>query len=229
MFKKNIFIKGFRAILPVITGVIPFGIVMGTVASHAGLDFSQSFFMNVFVFAGAAQLAAIELMTKNTESIVVVATGLIINLRFLLYSAALSPDVQKSRFITKFFSAYFITDQNYAVMMANQSILKTSADSINFYFGASLCMMLAWHASVAIGFIFGNVAPEAWSLDYAVPLSFISLVLPTMKDRRYVYVAIFSSVVALLLNGLPYRLGLILTSLMGITLGIFLSQRKKKV
>ncbi len=178
--------------LPIIMGVIPFGVVMGTVASQAKLDFSQSFLMNIFVFAGASQLAAIDLMTKNTESLVVVATGLIINLRFLLYSAALSPDLQRSKFITKFFSAYFITDQNYAVLTAHQKSFSNSREIIEFYFGASTIMFLAWHGSVSLGFIFGNFAPPSWSLDYAVPLSFISLVLPTMKDRKYIYVAIFS-------------------------------------
>jgi predicted branched-subunit amino acid permease len=222
----SLFKKGFKAMLPVIVGVVPFGIVMGTVAAHAELNFSQSFLMNIFVFAGASQLAAVDLMTKHTESVVVIATGLTINLRFLLYSAALSPILQRASLLKKLVCAYCLTDQNYTVMIGNQKHLHTHADSLRFYFGASLCMFLAWNISVALGFVFGNVAPASWSLEYAVPLSFVALVMPTMKDRRYIYVAVFSSVASLCLSSMPFRLGLLLSSFLGIGLAIGLSRRR---
>ena len=214
--------------LPITIGVIPFGAVMGSVAADAKLSFVQSSLMNLFVFAGAAQLAAVDLMTKDAASAVVVVTGLIINLRFLLYSAAISPVIQNSSFLTKFACAYSLTDQNYAVMIANQNKLKTNAESLEFYLGASLCMFLAWHLSVALGFVFGRLAPTEWSLDYAVPLSFVALVLPTMKDRRYIYVAVFSSIVSLLFSDLPYRLGLIVTALLAIAYAIWLSKKRSE-
>ncbi len=222
----SFFVRGFKAMLPITTGVIPFGAVMGTVASEATLTLFQSTSMNILVFAGAAQLAAVELMTKNTESAVVIATGLIINLRFLLYSAALAPSVQKSNFLTKLVSAYCITDQNYAVMSANHRILKTPTDSVRFYLGASLCMFLVWQCSVIAGFIFGNFAPPHWGLDYAIPLSFVALVIPTLKSAKYIYVAAFSSAVSLLLAPLPYKIGLIFTALLGVGFGVFLSRKK---
>ena len=128
--------------LPIIPGVIPFGAIMGTVAANAHISFFQSSAMNFLVFAGAAQLAAVDLMTKDTASAVVIITGLIINLRFMLYSAAMAPFLRKSGFFTKFFAAYTLTDQTYAAMSANHDILKTDADAIIFYMGASLCMYL---------------------------------------------------------------------------------------
>ncbi len=211
--------------LPVTTGVIPFGAVMGTVSSDAHLTLFQTVTMNTVVFAGASQLAAVDLMTKNAASIVVVMTGLIINLRFILYSAALSPVVQKSSFLVKVVSAYLITDQNYAVMSAHEKKLSSTTEAIVFYFGASTSMLLAWHLSVVAGFIFGNFAPATWALDYAVPLSFAALVIPTLKNFKYVAVAGFSSVGSVLLNSLPYRSGLIITALSAIALAGFLSRR----
>lgn len=210
--------------LPVTTGVVPFGAVMGTVASEAHLSFFQSTAMNFLVFAGAAQLAAVDLMTHNTTAAVVIATGLIINLRFLLYSAALSPVVQSSNFLTKLVCAYYITDQNYAVMSAHQSKLQNNREYIIFYLGSSLCMFLAWQLSVMAGFVFGNFAPSTWSLDFAVPLSFVALVMPTFKNYKYVIVAVFSSVVSLLLSPLPYKMGLIITALLAIGLGALLTR-----
>lgn len=220
------FSKGFKAMLPITTGVIPFGAVMGTVTAEAQLSFAQSTAMNIFVFAGAAQLAAVELMTKHTASVVVIATGLIINLRFLLYSAAMVPFVRNESFPLKLLSAYCITDQNYAVMSAHQKEFRDNHDAIRFYLGASLAMYLAWQLSVVGGYIFGNFAPSSWALDYAVPVSFVALVVPTIKNRIYLVVAAFSSVVSLCLSFLPFKIGLIITSLLAIGLGILLTRKK---
>jgi predicted branched-subunit amino acid permease len=222
----SFFSKGFKAMLPITTGVIPFGAVMGTVSADAGLTFSQTMIMNVIVFAGASQLAAVDLMLQNAASAVVIVTGLIINLRFILYSAALSPVVQKSNFLVKVVAAYCITDQNYAVMSANEKKFTSNAEALEFYLGASLCMVLAWDLAVVGGFVFGNFAPQTWALEFAVPLSFIALVMPTMKKGRvYLAVAIFSSIVSVLLHHVPYKLGLIITSLLAIAFGIFLSRK----
>ncbi len=222
----NFFFKGFKGMLPITTGIIPFGAVMGTVCAEAKLELFQSVAMNLLVFAGAAQLAAVDLMNKNTESFVIILTGMIINLRFMLYSAAVSPIFMNSNFLTKLMAAHSLTDQNYAVMSAHQDILTTNTEKIPFYFGASACMMIAWHGSVIVGFIFGNFAPASWALDYAVPLSFVALVMPSLKNYKYVMVAIFSSIFSLILKPLPYNMGLITTAVLGICLGAFLSRQK---
>lgn len=222
----KLFNQGFRAILPITTGVIPFGAVMGTVSAEAQLSLFETGSMNVLVFAGAAQLAALELMTKHTAVAVVVATGLIINLRFLLYSAAMVPVLQNSRFSVKLLSAYFMTDQTYAVMTAHQEKLHTTSDAVRFYLGASVAMCLTWHLSVIGGYIFGNFAPAAWSLDYAVPVSFVALLIPTLKNKKYIAVAVFSCVVSLIMAFLPFKLGLIVASLLSISLAILISRRR---
>lgn len=212
---------------PVLTGVVPFGAVMGSVCFEAKLSLLQSAGMNFIVYAGAAQLAAVDLMSKNAASLIVILTGLIINLRFLLYSAALSPVVQRSNFLIKLFCAYSLTDQAYAVMSANENKLKTSADATQFYLGASACMMLVWHSSVFAGYIFGNFAPASLALDFAVPLSFAALVIPTIKNRTYLIVAIFSSLLSLVLHSLPFKLGLMITALASIGLAAILTKKVK--
>ncbi len=205
-------------------GVIPFGAVMGVVCSEAKLSLFQTVAMNFLAYAGAAQLAAMELMTKHAAGLVVIATGLIINIRFLLYSAALSPHLQRSSFFTKFFSAYSVTDQSYAVVSAHQSQLANSSEIVRFYLGTAACMALFWHLSVIAGYIFGNFAPASLALDYAVPLSFVALVIPTLKNRTYVAVAAFSSVMAIALHSLPFRIGLIATALLSIAVAAFLTR-----
>lgn len=223
----NFFKLGFQKMLPITTGVIPFGAVMGTVFAEAKLSLFQSMTTNVFVYAGASQLAAMELMTTHAASLVVIATGLIINLRFILYSAALAPYLRESPFWLKFVSAHSLTDQSYAVMSANHDRFKTNHDAVQFYLGTATCMLLVWHLSTLAGYVFGNFAPAALSLDYAVPLSFVALLIPTLKNRKYLAVAVFSSVVAVLLNPLPYKIGLFLTALLSIGVASIISKKRE--
>ena len=220
--------RGFKSMLPIAPGIIPFGAVMGTVSADAQLSFFQTVTMNLIVFAGAAQIAAVELMKHQAAIWVVVATGLMINLRFLLYSAALSPLVQHEPFLKKLVSAFCLTDQSYAVMSAAQDKFKTNQEAVTYYLGSCLCMQIFWQLSVIAGYIFGNFAPKSISLDYAIPLSFVALVIPTLKNYKYIVVAVFSSVVSLLLFNLPYRTGLMATALLGIGLAYFLTRKKAK-
>lgn len=215
--------------LPITTGIVPFGAVMGSVCADANLTLFQSGTMNTIIFAGAAQLAAIDLMLQGTSSFVIIATALIINLRFMLYSAALSPTLKNSKLLTKLFCSYTLTDQTYTVLMAHKKSLKSSQDTILFYFGTATCMLIAWHSAVIAGYIFGNFAPQNWSLEYAVPLSFVALIVPSLLNRKYVLVALSSSALSLLLFHLPLNLGLIVTVLLSLGLAALLTRETKKI
>lgn len=225
--KVNYFRMGFRQIFPVVLGAVPMGAVIGSIYSEAQLNILQSVGMNIFVFAGASQLATVDLMTRNAAAAVIILTGLIINLRFVLYSAALSPIMAQSRLLTKMTAAYLTTDQSYAAMSANEGQLPDRAAVIEFYFGSAFCMWIFWHLAVVAGFIFGNFAPPSWSLDFGVPLSFLVLVVPTLKNKKYVYVAIFSAALSIALYTLPLKLGMTFTTILAITLGAILSRKAK--
>lgn len=223
------FKQGFLSIVPIISGIIPFGAVMGSAFAEAKLSFYQAMFMDTVVYAGAAQLATTELMRLNTATFVVVVTGLIINLRFLLYSAALSPSLEKSSPWVKFFCAFTLTDQSYAAMTANHDKFTTDEEAVQFYMGTAVAMLLAWHLSVVAGYIFGNFAPASLNLDYAIPLSFVALLIPTLKTNSHRFVALFSSLASLAFHGLPLRTGLMLTALLSIGLAWIIIQKKNKV
>lgn len=222
------FKSGIRAVLPIISGIIPFGAVMGSSFAKAELSFWQAMLMNTSVYAGAAQLATVDLMKVNAAVLVVVATGLIINLRFLLYSAAMSPFLKEASPLIKFICAFTLTDQSYAAMSANQDRFKTNDDAIQFYLGTALCMILTWDLSVVAGFVFGNFAPAALNLDYAIPLSFVALLIPTLKTKNHFLVALFSALLSLVFYHLPLRTGLIVTALSAIALAWVIITKKKK-
>lgn len=214
--------------LPVIPGIIPFGLIMGTVATGQGLSILETMLMNTVVFAGASQLAIIDLVSVNTPVIVIILAGLTINLRFLLYSAATSEVLSTCRIPTKLLGAYFLTDQSYAVFMAHIDQLKTSESKISFYFGASICMFLFWNSSVLLGCFFGNILPSSLSLEFAVPLSFMALVIPTLKTKKHLFIALLSAFLSVLFFDLPFKLGLILTAACSIFTACLLIQIRGK-
>jgi predicted branched-subunit amino acid permease len=222
------FKMGFISILPIISGIIPFGAVMGSSFAEAKLSFTQAILMNITVYAGASQLATVDLMKVNAAFFVVIVTGLIINLRFLLYSAAMSPYLKDATPLIKFLCAFTLTDQSYAAMSANINKFKTNKEATQFYLGSAFCMFLVWHVSTITGYIFGNFAPTSFSLDYAIPLSFVALLVPTLKDKSHKAVALFSSLVSLLFFQLPLKTGLMITALLSIGFAWIIIQRKKR-
>lgn len=182
--------------------------------------------MNFTVYAGAAQLATVDLMKLGAAVFVVILTGVIINLRFLLYSAALAPYLREERALIKFICAFTLTDQSYAAMSANHDKYSTNKEATLFYLGTAACMVLAWDGAVIAGYVFGNFAPASLSLDYAIPLSFVALLMPTLKTKKHLGVAIFSSIISLVFYGLPLKTGLIVTALFSIALAWILIKRK---
>lgn len=218
---------GFLAVLPIISGIIPFGAVMGSAFAEAKLSFAQAMLMNTSVYAGAAQLATTDLMKLNAAVLVVVTTGLIINMRFILYSAAMAPYLENAGPLAKFLTAFTLTDQSYATMTTNQDKFHHNSEATEFYLGTAACMFITWTSSVIAGFIFGNFAPAWLSLDYAVPLSFVALLMPSLKTRAHKGIALFSSLASLVMHGLPMRLGLIVTALLSIALAwVWVNRRK---
>jgi predicted branched-subunit amino acid permease len=227
--KKNPIFTGIKSMLPIIPGVIPFGLIMGTAASNAGLSVFEAFGMNLLVLAGAAQLVTVDLMSKNVDSIIIVFTGCIINLRMMLYSASMSPVFKEASFLQKTFASYMLTDQAYAISLELENQYDNLGDRLKYFFGGGTFMVLCWHVSVVLGMFFGNFAPASLSLDFAVPLTFMALMIPSLKNKNYFYVAACSATLSILLYDLPYNLGLICSAGLGVLLGTYLSRKREGV
>lgn len=211
--------------LTIVPGVLPFGLIMGALARTAELTHLEIAGMNLLVFAGASQLVVINLLMRDVPSTIIILTGIVINLRMILYSISFSDLFKESSILRKTFASYLVTDQSYAIYTANSHELKGKSQRIPFYFGAGLCMAIFWQLFVNIGFIFGNFVPVAINLDFAIPLSFIALMIPTLRNKIYYYVAAISSLCSILFYDLPYNLGLLVSAFVAISCGFFLMRR----
>jgi predicted branched-subunit amino acid permease len=149
-----------------------------------------------------------------------------INLRFMMYSASIAIHFRHLPMRWKTLIAYTLTDQAYAVPITRYE-QKPPVHKRWFYLGVSLTMWVVWQTSTIIGAVLGTGIPASWQLEFAIPLTFLALLLPVMKNRKHVLAALSSGIVAVTGQGLPFNLGLVLAMLTGIAVGVFAESRQK--
>ena len=213
------FIDGARDALPILLGVVPFAMICSVAAVSVGLTATEAIGMNFIVFAGASQLAVLQLMGEGAVWLVMILTAWVINLRFTMYSATLAPYLQKEPLARKAPFAYILSDQAFGVTMSHFAN-DMPANPAWYYYGAAAAIWVTWNISAIIGALVGTLVPESWGLDFAFPLSFMALMFAALKDRPAVLAAIVGGLSAILARGLPYNLGLVLAALLGIGAGV---------
>ena len=222
---KN-FWAGVRAEFPLLVGVFPFGMIYGALALNAGLSTSAAQMMSSIVFAGSSQFITTQLVRESAPGFVIVLTIAIVNLRHMLYSASLAPYLAPLSTRWKALLSYLLTDEAYAPTVIHYEKEGTTPFSHFFLLGAGLTLWTNWQISTALGIFLGAAIPESWSLDFALPLTFIAMVVPVLKNRPAIAAALSAGVVALFAYAMPYKLGLIVAALVGIIIGTFLEARR---
>ena len=220
------FWAGVRAELPLLIGVAPFGMIYGVLAINAGLTPAPAQMMSSIVFAGSAQFITAQLVGEAVPGLVIVLTIAVVNLRHMLYSASVAPYVRALPMRWKVLLSYLLTDEAYAVTILNYEKEDTNPSGHWFFLGAGLTLWTSWQISTAVGILLGATMPESWPLDFALPITFIAIIIPALKDRPAIAASLTAGAVALLAYDLPYKLGLMLAGLLGIAVGTLLEERK---
>jgi 4-azaleucine resistance transporter AzlC len=220
------FLAGVRAELPILFGVVPFGLIYGVVAVSAGLPPAVAYAMSLVVFAGSAQFIGAELIGAGVPGAVIVLTTFVVNLRHMLYSASLAPYLRQLSRGWKWLLAYLLTDEAYVVVILNYHRAEDLTHKHWFYLGAGLTLWTTWQFSTAAGIFLGAQVPAGWGLDFTLAVSFIGLVALALRDRAAVAAALAAGVTAVLAYPLEYRLGLLVAALVGIVVGLVVEELK---
>jgi 4-azaleucine resistance transporter AzlC len=212
---------GAKAIVPMLFALLPFGLAFGATAAGSGFSPVEIVGMSVFVAAGAAQLAAIQLISAGASAAVVILTVIIINLRFTLYSASLAPHFRSLPLGWKGLLSFHLTDQAYAATINRFDEGETKEPDKRWYFlGTGLAIWTTWQVATLTGVFVGEWVSEGWSLDFILPLVFIALAVPAVKDRTTGAAALAAGIAAVFAAVLPLNLGLIGASLVGVLGGL---------
>jgi 4-azaleucine resistance transporter AzlC len=217
--RQHSFIAGANGVLPILIGVIPFGLVAGAAVRQAGFGLAEAMGMSIVVFAGASQIAATTLFGGGAPLWVALGTALVINARMFIYSTSIAPLLAEAPAWTHPILGYMLVDQNYASTMT-EGRFREDVDVVWYYVGGGVALWIVWQISSIAGALLGPFIPASWGLDFAVPLVFLAMLAPAVKDRTAVGVAVVTGVsAAVLVPLLPLQSGLIVAILAGMAFG----------
>jgi len=220
--KRQSFTEGLLAMAPMVPAVAPFGIICGLTAMATGLSAAQALTLSATVFAGASQLATLQLVSEGAVPVIIVLTALVVNLRFAMYSASLAPHLYHLGSRWRWPLAFFLVDQNYAFTIMRFQRAEDGHDPLAHWYslGGGVALWVTWQTASAVGIFMGGGVPRDWSLEFAIPLLFMALLFQSIRHRPHVVAALTGGTVATAAAPLPYNLGLVLGALAGVAAGV---------
>lgn len=227
MGKASFFAGGKKAI-PIMLGYAPLGLAFGVIAREKGLDVVQTALMSLLVFSGSGQFIGVGLLAAGASIPAILLTTFLVNLRYLLFSAAMAPHVRKMPSPVQSILAFGITDETFTLNMTEFD--KKEADR-DFMLGVNIFSHLSWIASTATGAAIGNVVGDInrFGFNFALPAMFIALLLMQIKDRDTVWVAAIAGVLSVGIRLLvPGSVNIITATVIAATLGVVLCRCRQK-
>lgn len=225
------FLAGVRVTIPLAVGAAPFAIIFGALAIASGISPLGAAGMSLFVFAGSSQFIATGLVSGGVSVAIIIFTTLIVNLRHALYSATLAPYMKGLAQRWMLPLAFWLTDESFVVVIARYSKGDASPYKHWFYFGSALLMYTNWQFWTIVGIVAGQSIPnlESWGLDFAMTVTFTGMLIPQIKSRPLLLAVIVAGVCAVLFNGMPNKLGLLIAALAGVAAGVIAEANIKEV
>jgi predicted branched-subunit amino acid permease len=216
--------EGFKDGLPTWFGVGAWGLVVGVAMIKAGLSIPQALGMTFMVFAGSAQLASLPLIAAHAPIWVIFFTALVVNLRFVIFSALLAPHFAHLSWRTRAAMGFVSGDISVALFMQRYPDIAPAAGKLAYLKGLVYPNWSAWQVGSVIGILLGSQVPANWGLGFAGTLAILCVMLPLVMSRAAVIGVLASGLVALLAASLPYKLGLLLAVLVGMTVAILVEE-----
>lgn len=202
---RSEFWLGVWASIPLLVGVIPFGITCGIMALAAGLTAGETLLMSICVFAGASQFIAITMLGAGINGWgLIVFTTLLINLRHLLMGASLAPYIIRLPVSLQAVLSFGMVDETYAITIER---IHKKGYSPSYQLGANIMFYGAWILSTAVGVLLSGYIsdPLAWGLDFAMPAIFLGMLIPRLVSPTALVVCGVAVVVTIM--GIVYLPG----------------------
>ena len=226
----QVFLKGIIDVSPLMIPVVPFGLIFGILAIDIGFSPLETMGMSLIIFGGASQIVLLQLFSGGASSLVIISSVGAVNSRHLLYGAVVSEHLSDLKLIWKIFISYFLIDQAFA---RSNEFLKENKDK-NKYFhligGGATCWVI-WQFTTFLGIILGAAIPEKLGLSFAVPLTFLAILINDFRKIINVIVIIVSGFVATIgFDFIPYKAYVIVAATAGLLTATILTitiDRKK--
>ena len=225
--KLKIFLKGVIDVSPLMIPVVPFGLIFGVLAIDVGFTPLETMGMSLIIFGGASQIVLLQLFSGGASSLVIISSVGAVNSRHLLYGAVVSEHLSELKLIWKIIISYFLIDQAFA--RSNEYFKKNKDENKYFHLvgGGATCWII-WQSTTFLGIILGAAIPEKLGLSFAIPLTFLALLINDFRKFVNVFVIIVSGLVATLgYNIIPFKAYVIVAALIGLLSAIILTKMTK--
>ena len=223
----KVFLRGIIDVSPLMIPVVPFGLIFGVLSLEIGFSPLETIGMSLIVFGGASQIVLLQLFSGGASSLVIISSVGAVNSRHMLYGAVVSEHLSDLKMIWKIIISYFLIDQAFAV---SNEYLKKNKDKNNYFHlvgGGATCWII-WQSTTFLGIVLGSAIPEALGLSFAVPLTFLALLVNDFRKLINVIVIIISGLVATLgYNYIPFKAYIIVAALVGLISAIILTKMIK--
>lgn len=214
--------RGSRDSVAVIVAYVPFGLTIGAAMANSGVPPLVAWASSPLLFGGAGQLLAVQLLGAGAGAAVTVAAALVVNARFLLYSAALAPHVAGWPRRARWAAAHLLADPVYALTAARFAGPDGGGrprDRMAYYAGVGVTLWCAWGLLTGLGMLVAGALPAGFRLDLAAPLTFLLLLLPMLGTRPSVVAAAAGGLAAVASAGLPLGLNVLVGAAVGVAAG----------
>ena len=229
--ERALFLAGVRDTVPMLVGAAPFGMIFGALVGTANLAPWQGQLMSLGVFAGSSQFIALGLMAGLAGTLVIWLATVIVNLRHVLYAAALLPRVGHLPARWRWTLGFLLTDETFAVVESYYRKHPHAPWDHWYFLGSGLSMYANWQCWTLVGLLFGAVFPQlqTMGLDFAMVVTFIAIVVPQLARLPHLAAALAAGSAAYLLKDLPYKLGLLAAVSIGVGVGLLLTRLRARV
>ena len=194
-------------IAPALVAAAPIGLLYGALATTKGLDLLDVALSSGLIFAGGAQLAAIQIWTVPVPIAALLLSTLLINARYVLMSASLSPKVAHLPLLGRILGFHVLADENWAMSERRAGGGRISAP---YFFGMGVVFWVNWMAFSVLGALTGPLIgdPTRFGADFAFTAMFIALTAGFARSRLSVLVIVASAAAAALAHltlGAPWH------------------------
>jgi 4-azaleucine resistance transporter AzlC len=214
------FWAGARTILIVAPSYVPFALVCGVASVNAGMEFTSALSVGALVFGGSSQAVVMQFLQSSASLWVAVLSGLVVNLRMAIYSAAMAPKFRHLSTGKRMLGAAFLVDNTFAFVQRRELTHPDDKHLLWYYTGITAVLWPNWVFFCGVGVLAGNVVPTSWQLDFAIPLSFIAMSAMTVRNLPLLAASLVGGGASVLLFDLPLKLGLIVACFTGMAAGL---------
>ena len=218
--RRDGFARGIRTVAPLLIGTGIWGLVTGVAMVKVGLTASQAIAMTLLVFSGTVQLASLPLIAADAPLWVVLLTAVVVNLRFVIFSAGLHPFFRGFSIARRWLLSYFMVDISFAMFLSrfadSPQDQRGTTEQVWFFLGMSAGSWTVWQTMSIIGIALAAGVPAQWGLEFTAILALIALTLPLIAGRPALVGAVTAGVIAVAAAGLPLKLGLLVAVVAGI-------------